>query len=195
MSINPSQRTFIKLSVVNSFNFWYQGGFTRFTNINGFIKVLSGIIYLRISPHNKTHLPKSSLASLCCFLHLARLFLNQTWFTQNIISPSHQPPPSHLNPLLFQIDSLGQKFSLNNIRIVGSLEGGLQLWEWAESWVLITGLTSLSCPSVKIVLCLLFLPDRGNPGQGGRSGGGRRGWRPCRGGMAPRAKKGKGLGV
>ena len=45
-----------------------------------------------------------------------------------------QPPPSHLNPLLFQIDSLCQKFSLNNIRIVGSLEGGLQLWEWEETW-------------------------------------------------------------
>ena len=35
--------------------------------------------------------------------------------------------------------------------------------------------TSLSCPSVKMVRCLLFLPDSGKPGQGGSRGGARRG--------------------
>ena len=90
-NINPSQHTFTKLNVVNSFNFWYREASIDLQTSMDLLRFLSGIIYLRNSLHNETHLPKSSLASLCCFLHLARLFLNQTWFreTLNIVSSCH----------------------------------------------------------------------------------------------------------
>ena len=61
--------------------------------------------------------------------------------------------------------------------------------------------TSRNCPSVKIVLCLLFLPERGKPGQVGMRGGGRRWWEwGCEtdrgsGTPQPRDKKGNGLGA
>ena len=73
------------------------------------------------------HLATRSLASLCCFLHFARLFLNQTWGSLIKSGRSFVIELSHLYSLLFQVNSLCQELTLNDIRIVRCIKCVLQL--------------------------------------------------------------------